>query len=619
LLAAGIIYSVSLLQNYYTIPTEGVVVLPPVAQFTYSPVRPKPSETVQFTDQSYDSDGTVVSWSWNFGDGGTSAQQNPTHSYTSEGTYSVVLAVTDNDGNTNSTQKTIIVAVAPPTSPGIPRLVAMFTYSRASPRSGEVIQFNDATYSLDEIASWLWNFGDGTTSTLQNPTHIYTSEGVYQPSLKVTDISGYNGTVQVMMEVKTADYTIRQNGAVFEAVNKFGVVAFSDTIATTVIQYGLDQIGGSATSTSRKMVFVEDGTYDLAQPTGGWRKNPDGDTGALWMWKSGVGPFKYITLEGESWNTHLKASNRNPNAIYFMAYDDNPSLGVRIANLQLDGGATPPEHSVWNQKNGIQTLFTHDAIFETLWIHNFDRTGLYNTEFSYRNEIRNNLISYNSRFGCSYTSSHTGHIHHNRFEGNDIWGLNIDSTYGPADNTVAEYNLFINQPLFDVFVISESIDTAVKNAFVRNNIFISSGSMGVIKTTFARENIVIENNYIEWSGPSDQQVIMIQDSSKDIRVLNNYIKSSAAYGAIYIDDGSSCLIKGNNFTMTGGDFVVRIAPGSGNSGTIIENNTFKGLNGVFVGTGVNNTVIRGNDFRQITGTPIENHGTGTIIEDNLMP
>jgi parallel beta-helix repeat protein len=88
----------------------------PVASFTYTPTNPTTADTIQFTDQSYDPDGTIVAWHWDFGDGTTSNAQNPTHRYTQAGTYTVTLTVTDNDGNTNSTSKTIVVRQASTTT-----------------------------------------------------------------------------------------------------------------------------------------------------------------------------------------------------------------------------------------------------------------------------------------------------------------------------------------------------------------------------------------------------------------------------------------------------------------------------------------------------------------------
>jgi len=84
---------------------------PPTADFTYSPEQPTTWDTVKFTDQSSDSDGTVVTWVWNFGDGGSSNEQNPTHRYRLPGTYPVTLEVTDNDGLNGTTVREVEVAL----------------------------------------------------------------------------------------------------------------------------------------------------------------------------------------------------------------------------------------------------------------------------------------------------------------------------------------------------------------------------------------------------------------------------------------------------------------------------------------------------------------------------
>jgi hypothetical protein len=83
----------------------------PTAFFTYYPSFPTTNDTVQFTDQSGDWDGTIVSWSWNFGDGTTSILQNPTHQYANAGTYIVTLTITDNSGATDSTSQSITVNI----------------------------------------------------------------------------------------------------------------------------------------------------------------------------------------------------------------------------------------------------------------------------------------------------------------------------------------------------------------------------------------------------------------------------------------------------------------------------------------------------------------------------
>jgi hypothetical protein len=80
--------------------------IPPTADFTYT----TDGLTVNFTDQSNDSDGTVVSWSWDFGDSNTSTAQNPSHAYSADGTYNVTLTVTDDDGATDATTQSITIS-----------------------------------------------------------------------------------------------------------------------------------------------------------------------------------------------------------------------------------------------------------------------------------------------------------------------------------------------------------------------------------------------------------------------------------------------------------------------------------------------------------------------------
>jgi PKD repeat protein len=161
------------------IPVGGTTNLPPVADFTY-----QASElTVAFTDESTDADGSISSWHWNFGDGGTSTQQNPIHTYAAEGSYSVTLTVTDNEGAQDTYDQVITVDGSttniPPT--------ASFNFSP----SELTVSFTDTSVDSDgSIISWSWNFGDGNSSVAQNPTHTYSAEGEYTVNLTVTDDDG---------------------------------------------------------------------------------------------------------------------------------------------------------------------------------------------------------------------------------------------------------------------------------------------------------------------------------------------------------------------------------------------------------------------------------------------
>ena len=176
------------MDNYPLIhPLKTLPVVPPSADFTYSPTDPSIEDTIDFMDTSTDPDGTITAWDWDFGDGATSTEQNPSHQYADKGEYTVQLTVTDNDGLTNTAEQTITLRNLPPT--------ASFTYSPSEPTVGEEVLFSDASSDPEgqPITSWTWDFGDGTTSNEQNPTHVYETSGSYLVTLTVTDVEGLEG------------------------------------------------------------------------------------------------------------------------------------------------------------------------------------------------------------------------------------------------------------------------------------------------------------------------------------------------------------------------------------------------------------------------------------------
>lgn len=167
----------------------------PIASFSYSPAEPTIQDGVHFADASEDSDGTIVSWMWNFGDEKTSTLQNPTHQYSDKGSYTITLTVTDNDEAQNSVTKTITIYNIAPT--------ASFTFSPNTPMANEDVQFTDgSTDPEDKPMSCLWDFGDGNTSTKENPVHEYQSEGTYNVTLAVTDDEGLTSTLSKTISIK---------------------------------------------------------------------------------------------------------------------------------------------------------------------------------------------------------------------------------------------------------------------------------------------------------------------------------------------------------------------------------------------------------------------------------
>jgi PKD repeat protein len=140
-----------------------------------------------FYDRSTDVGGTITSWNWNFGNGVTSTAQNPSYSYPSAGTYNVSLTVRDNAGVTNTKSQAVSVSAPVVTS----QVTANFVQSCTS----LACTFSDrSTVVGSTITSWSWNFGNGVTSTAQNPSYTYPSAGTYTVSLTVRDNLGTTNT-----------------------------------------------------------------------------------------------------------------------------------------------------------------------------------------------------------------------------------------------------------------------------------------------------------------------------------------------------------------------------------------------------------------------------------------
>jgi len=150
----------------------------PVAGFNPSPTSGAAPLAVTFTDTTT---GKVTAWSWDFGDSATSASQNPSHTYANPGTYTVKLTVTGPGGSSTKTASTPIAVTLP--APG-----ANFTMTPAGGTAPLAVAFTDAT--TGNVTGWVWNFGDGTTSAVQSPSHTYTSAGSYTVTLTATGPGG---------------------------------------------------------------------------------------------------------------------------------------------------------------------------------------------------------------------------------------------------------------------------------------------------------------------------------------------------------------------------------------------------------------------------------------------
>jgi len=182
----------------------------PVALFSYSPASGSPPLTVTFDgSSSYDQDGTITAYSWNFGDGSSGSGRVVTHTYNSGGSFTARLTVTDNEGKTGSASHTVNVIQTIPNEPPI----AEFSFSPNTGIYPLLVTF-DASASRDpdgSIVQYSWDFGDGRTGSGRVVTHNYTRGGTFLIRLTVRDNSGGTATRSRTITVLTLQKPLNIN------------------------------------------------------------------------------------------------------------------------------------------------------------------------------------------------------------------------------------------------------------------------------------------------------------------------------------------------------------------------------------------------------------------------
>ncbi|OPY46521.1 MAG: PKD domain protein [Methanoregulaceae archaeon PtaU1.Bin222] len=168
-----------------------VTVGPPTASFTANPQSGNWPLTVTFSDTS--TGYQIQSWEWNFGDGKSETKRNPVHTFLRPGTYTVTLTVKSAEGTATASK---VIEVKGDFSAGavIKSPVALFSQSSVIGNPPLSVSFTDL--SLKNPTTWLWDFGDGSTSSEKNPSHIFENAGLYTVKLNVTNDYGFSSAVK---------------------------------------------------------------------------------------------------------------------------------------------------------------------------------------------------------------------------------------------------------------------------------------------------------------------------------------------------------------------------------------------------------------------------------------
>ncbi|MGB9741472.1 MAG: PKD domain-containing protein, partial [Candidatus Bathyarchaeales archaeon] len=338
----------------------------PIASFYYTPQYPETNETVTFNaTESYDPDGYIVSYTWDFGDGTpnvTTSDPVTNHTYTTFGDYTVTLTVTDNSGLTGEAASSIHISQHP---------IASFTFTPTDPLAHETVTFDASSSTPDggTIVSYTWNFGDGNTTTVSDPiiTHAYSTYGTYTVTLNVTDSEGKWDTTSKQITVAglpiadfwwTPYYPQRGENVTFDA-------STSTPDGGAIISYAWDFGDGNTTSTSNPITmhtYAATGDYivtlNVTDSEGKW----DTETKTItvvpirYYLEVKTEPLGITTIPGENWyNESVEVTLTAPDTVqvstgirykftYWTVDDASQGEGINQITVLMDKNHTAIAH-----------------------------------------------------------------------------------------------------------------------------------------------------------------------------------------------------------------------------------------------------------------------------------
>ncbi|RYZ00798.1 MAG: PKD domain-containing protein [Chitinophagaceae bacterium] len=250
-------YSIKLTNQFGAcsdVSTHTITVLPkPTADFTANNTTSCSAPlTVTFTNNSVGG----ATYLWDFGDGNSSTQANPVHTYSATGFYTVTLKVTNAGGCSDTQVRAGYIQVQKPqiSIAGLPKTGCAPITINPVP----TVQANEP------ITSWAWNFGDGNTSNVQNPTHIYNTAGTYDVTLTVTTASGCTNTLVLSSAVQAGVRPAAAFNFTPPTVCATNSVQFSSTSTGTITSYLWDfGDGGTSSAQNPGYQYNDTGTFSV--------------------------------------------------------------------------------------------------------------------------------------------------------------------------------------------------------------------------------------------------------------------------------------------------------------------------------------------------------------------
>ncbi|MDD5265121.1 MAG: PKD domain-containing protein [Candidatus Bipolaricaulis sp.] len=286
---------------------------PPEAGFTVGPSTAGAAPfAITATSISSDPDDNIESYAWQFGDGGVGAGPSATHTYTTPGTWTIVLTVTDKYGKEDVATKTILVTAAE-VGP-----VANFT---ATPTSGTVplyVSFNAgaSTYEDGAIQSYTWDFGDGATSYGLTTSHTYYTAGTRTVTLTVRATDGETGTA-----TKTITASTSSGGGTTTGGTPSAQFSVAPTTGVAPLRCVFDPENSEADEGSTLIQYI----WSFGDGGSAWSIDP---TEQIWTYTSSVASKTY------SANLTVQDNEAGVDSIVksIKVYNHQPVAGFEIGN-----------------------------------------------------------------------------------------------------------------------------------------------------------------------------------------------------------------------------------------------------------------------------------------------
>jgi PKD repeat protein len=413
--------------------TYPVVIIPaPVAAFTSDTVCAE--SPMQFLDLSSTTNGVINSWQWDFGDGGTSTIQNPTHIYIAPGTYPVTLIIETNQGCIDTAYGFAEVWPLP---------IASFSY--IPPCEYDPVVFTDLSIAnAASIVSWNWDFGDGGTSTVQNPVHMYPGFGIYTVYLEVVNSNGCVDDTTMTVEVYDAPIA-----NYIDSTSCYDYYAYftdlSDSVNTTITNW-FWYFGDGFISVLQNPVhqYAAPGTYTVTLIVINSNGCSDTISGPITIWDGPVAAFTSDTVCALT-PTHFTdlsyAANGGVTQWFWDFGDGGTSTTQNPTHTYTAPGSYPVSLVVWAIDGCHDTAYGYAevwplpvAMFEADSACLGDNTSF--TDLSIANAA--SIVSWNWNFGDGGFSSAQNPIHMYTAVGIYSVSLTVVNSNGCVDDTIID-------------------------------------------------------------------------------------------------------------------------------------------------------------------------------------